>query len=245
MNDKCNIIRDILPLYAEGMVSEDTVSFVEEHLEVCSDCSLEYEKLREFEITTDNNKDEKNHEQETIKVLKKIRKKFIKKFALAIVILCATTIGILATLQVFPVYRVFYHSWDNSFTLNERKMLAYIGTPEDRKIANTVLQQAEMAFSDISGTYEENQEKYGLLGRYAFESHYFGLYFDAVYEQHSLDLWSAHFEEKSGYMWINYSQEAINKNGETVSGSWDIMTLWKLEKDNSGNWIVVDIKEHA
>ncbi|MBQ3501344.1 MAG: zf-HC2 domain-containing protein, partial [Oscillospiraceae bacterium] len=35
MRNECNIIRDILPLYAEKIVSEDTAAFVEEHLEHC------------------------------------------------------------------------------------------------------------------------------------------------------------------------------------------------------------------
>ena len=33
MKNECSIIRDILPLYVENMVSEDTSEFVKEHLE--------------------------------------------------------------------------------------------------------------------------------------------------------------------------------------------------------------------
>ena len=47
MRNDCNIIRDILPLYAENIASEDTVSFVDEHLEHCSECRDELEKLRQ------------------------------------------------------------------------------------------------------------------------------------------------------------------------------------------------------
>ena len=35
MKNECSIIRDILPLYVENMVSEDTSEFVKEHLESC------------------------------------------------------------------------------------------------------------------------------------------------------------------------------------------------------------------
>ena len=40
MKNECSIIRDILPLYVENMVSEDTSEFVKEHLEnsKCSFC---------------------------------------------------------------------------------------------------------------------------------------------------------------------------------------------------------------
>jgi len=42
----CNVIRDILPLYAEDMVCEDTRTLVDEHLESCGDCRNELERLR-------------------------------------------------------------------------------------------------------------------------------------------------------------------------------------------------------
>ncbi len=46
MKHECSIVRDLLPLYAENMVSEDTAAFVEEHLESCPTCRGELEKLR-------------------------------------------------------------------------------------------------------------------------------------------------------------------------------------------------------
>ncbi len=47
MKHECSIVRDILPLYAENMVSEDTAAFVKEHLESCPACRAELEKLRD------------------------------------------------------------------------------------------------------------------------------------------------------------------------------------------------------
>ena len=37
----CNIIKDILPLYVDGVVSDDTKEMVEEHLEYCEECKKE------------------------------------------------------------------------------------------------------------------------------------------------------------------------------------------------------------
>lgn len=42
----CNIIRDILPLYADDAVCEDTRQLVDEHLERCDDCRRELEVMR-------------------------------------------------------------------------------------------------------------------------------------------------------------------------------------------------------
>lgn len=46
MNISCNVIRDILPLYAEDMVSEDTRKLVDEHLCGCDECTRELGKLK-------------------------------------------------------------------------------------------------------------------------------------------------------------------------------------------------------
>ncbi len=46
MNNKCNLIKDILPLYVEDMVSTDTREFVSEHLEHCEKCRAEFERMR-------------------------------------------------------------------------------------------------------------------------------------------------------------------------------------------------------
>lgn len=46
MRNECNIIRDILPLYIDEIVSEDTISFVEEHLEKCAAYRAELESMK-------------------------------------------------------------------------------------------------------------------------------------------------------------------------------------------------------
>lgn len=46
MRNECSVIRDILPLYIDGIISEDTISFVEEHLETCAACRIELERMK-------------------------------------------------------------------------------------------------------------------------------------------------------------------------------------------------------
>ena len=49
MNTKCGIIRDLLPLYVEGVVSEESRQLIEEHLAECADCR-EYLKLLQEDL---------------------------------------------------------------------------------------------------------------------------------------------------------------------------------------------------
>ncbi len=45
MKNECFVVRDLLPLYAEKMLSCETSEFVEEHISCCADCAAEFEKL--------------------------------------------------------------------------------------------------------------------------------------------------------------------------------------------------------
>ena len=44
MKISCSVIRDILPLYVENMVSEDTKEIVEEHIKDCEECKKNLKK---------------------------------------------------------------------------------------------------------------------------------------------------------------------------------------------------------
>ncbi len=46
MRNKCDIIRDLLPLYIDGIASKASREYVEEHLRACDDCRSEYERLK-------------------------------------------------------------------------------------------------------------------------------------------------------------------------------------------------------
>lgn len=53
MNKDCEVIRDLLPLYADDVCSGRSRELIEEHLQECPDCSAMLEKLRTHEIETD------------------------------------------------------------------------------------------------------------------------------------------------------------------------------------------------
>ena len=47
MKTECSIVRDLLPLYAEDLVSAETAQYIREHLEGCAECQAELTRLRE------------------------------------------------------------------------------------------------------------------------------------------------------------------------------------------------------
>ena len=90
MKNECNIIRDILPLYAEDMVSTDTSAFVEEHLTKCAECRAELENLKSESLLSHIPSDKYDTDALPLKTIKKKWKN--KKIALICFTALITTV---------------------------------------------------------------------------------------------------------------------------------------------------------
>jgi hypothetical protein len=242
MNRECRIIRDILPLYLENLVSEETSAFVKEHLETCPECAAELEGMKgQPDIGPLSPETRSALDAEVAKSMKAARKKFRKRAYRTAAVMAAVLLAVCVLLHFFPVYRILdigvkYYSGD------QIAMALSIGSGSDRSEAQAVLRLADQAFSDTRHTRAENEEAYGLLARYATSTDSYG---DAAFNTHSLELWSAHLGQEDGWIWVYYSSETFNHDGSTAHGSWRVPSLWKVEKSETGEWVVVQILEHA
>lgn len=86
MRNECSIVRDLLPLYAENMVSDDTASFVAEHLESCSACREEMSKLEKSKEIADKGKTVTTSYINQAASLKAVKKKLRRKQILTILL---------------------------------------------------------------------------------------------------------------------------------------------------------------
>lgn len=114
MRNECNIIRDILPLYIDEMVSEDTVSFVEEHLEKCAACRTELENMKAPNALEIAASDTQANDEKPLKAFAKkwniICKviSFIMFIIMLISILCAVTVTGSGFLDLSNIARYFF-----------------------------------------------------------------------------------------------------------------------------------------
>ncbi len=186
--------------------------------------------------------DTQNHlEAEALKSMKTIRKRFRKKALRIGAIIAAVIIALVVLIHIFPVYRILSIGPDDYYSGEQIAMALYIGSASDRREAQAVLRLADKAFNDVGSTRAENEAEYGLLARYASCSEY---YANAAYNEHTLELWSAHLDENEGWIWVFYSSETFNHDGSTACGSCRIPSLWRVEKNEAGEWVVVQIYEH-
>ena len=79
MKTECSVVRDLLPLYVEDMVSTETAQYVKSHLAECPECQAELERLKAGEGLTAI---EKNPVEEVAKAkpFKKMMKRMNRQF---------------------------------------------------------------------------------------------------------------------------------------------------------------------
>lgn len=108
----CNVVKDLLPNYADGLVNEKTSQEIEEHLSGCADCKTEYEEIKSplALITDDVNE---------IDYLKKIKRENVTR------IIKYSVISVFAASVIFIIsVFVFYigkpvNSGDFSYSLHK------------------------------------------------------------------------------------------------------------------------------
>lgn len=94
MEISCNIIRDLLPLYAEDLASEDSRKLVDDHLCRCAACTKELADLK---------KPEKVPVEADMAPLNKVRRMIIRRRALSV----AASVLTLLTLAAFVISYLF------------------------------------------------------------------------------------------------------------------------------------------
>ena len=79
MKTECSVVRDLLPLYVEDMVSTETAQYVKSHLAECPECQAELESLKAGEGLTAI---EKNPVEDVAKAkpFKKMMKRMNRQF---------------------------------------------------------------------------------------------------------------------------------------------------------------------
>jgi len=245
MKNECSYVRDVLPLYIENMVREETGVFVREHLENCPECTAEHEALISgSNMDNVGSEIQSDLETEVRKAMKAAHIKIRKRLLCTASIIAGIFMAVCILLHIFPVYRIALigpMAYGDYYSKDQIMKALYIGSPADRREAQAVLRLADKAFHDVQHTRTENEEAYGLLARYATPT---DSYDNPAFTEYTLELWSAHLEDDEGWIWVYHSSETFDHNGASIRGSWRIPSLWKVEKNDSGEWTVVAIREH-
>ena len=86
-NIDCEIIKDLLPLYADNVCSGKSIKIVEEHLVECSECSDELRKIKECPVVPKVDEDLEKAVKNAGKRIKKGKKKTVIETVALVLIL--------------------------------------------------------------------------------------------------------------------------------------------------------------
>ena len=147
----CDIIKDLLPLYIDGVCSSDSIDVIEEHLKECPLCEAEFMNLQNnTDIKPDIDKDIDKAVKNANKKIKKGKKKAVAK-ALSITMAIIVIAGIFAYLIV-PV-KVSYHKYcDEGYLYSQCNLLDIEITNQTKPNING--KHADVYIDDDFGKYK-------------------------------------------------------------------------------------------
>lgn len=94
----CNIVKDLMPLYIDGVVSDETAEKLQEHMEECNGCREEHRELTQNLLLPSN----RNIQEENSKVLKDFKFKLrVKKIMISCTSVIITVLIIVVGYMVF------------------------------------------------------------------------------------------------------------------------------------------------
>ncbi|MFI3284248.1 MAG: zf-HC2 domain-containing protein [Erysipelotrichaceae bacterium] len=84
----CDIVKDLLPLYVDGVVSENTKQFIETHVKECSICQSELELLQRELSKNQENKPLQNKGNFILKIKRRIHRMYALMIMITIALVC-------------------------------------------------------------------------------------------------------------------------------------------------------------
>ncbi len=120
----CNVIGDLLPLYVDGAVSEDTKKLVEEHLAVCEECKKAAEEM-EKELVLPVHETVAAAETSFLQKMKKTWKK--GRIRTAVISVAVTAVVILGSYMAltFPQWVIPYEAENFSVVVEDGQVCVY------------------------------------------------------------------------------------------------------------------------
>lgn len=133
MKLSCNIVKDLLPNYVEGLTSAESKKEIEEHLKSCEKCQKEYEK-QSNSILLNESQVQKNIKE--VDYLKKWKKKYNRKsviffFSGMVVTILIISVFILAYSQQYNLNGVSRYP---NLTIDMTTGAEYIGDSGNYKV---------------------------------------------------------------------------------------------------------------
>ena len=235
MNKKdCDIVKDLLPSYSDGLTSQETNSFIEEHLKKCDECKNMLKNMNK-KIDLDENIDQTKE----VKYLKgfKTRRNLIVVISIILTIcICIGVILIRVPLDTDKFNVEWMYMTSNEQNSGEKTLQIYISTEY-----NNIVVTGESEFCDgekeiniklkggipngLSGGY------YGIYTPINISEETEKIYIEGAWGKKKL-IWSKDMEVMTKENWENwYTEEYVPQKLKDVYG------IYYKDKNGNIQWI--------
>ncbi len=157
--DNCGVVRDLLPLYADGVCSEQSSELVEKHIAHCESCSEELEGY--FYETADEER--KAAEKAAVKKFKrKVEIRAMKKIIISLVLICAVAFGLWNGVWYFTSkapYLEYEKKYEESVVYENGEFINNFNTGTLSDIQFTVRQPHYLENNGVIYVYAPKHEK--------------------------------------------------------------------------------------
>ena len=107
MMTSCDIIKDLLPIYLDGVCSSGSKTAVEEHIGTCKSCNAELQTMQK-EITISNAEQNLKEAETVINLSKRWRNGMTKSLLKGIAITILSLTALLLVLYLFIGFRIVF-----------------------------------------------------------------------------------------------------------------------------------------
>lgn len=121
----CFIVKDLLPLYSEKMLSDETTEYVKEHLEKCTDCMNSLKSLQESSSIDETFECENKDTAGDAVPLKRIKKKIKRNMMITVSAAVVLTVVVIFLAQTLKP-ATFDYGNSEMFSLEDRKEVVQI-----------------------------------------------------------------------------------------------------------------------
>lgn len=233
MNKNCNIVRDLIPLYSDNTVSDESRKFIEEHCRTCDECNRIL-SLSKTEI------DKTAHLDDEINSVWKSIEKQNKKKRIIKVSIAAILVTVLIPLIIIGAN--YMYGADNTDTAKSPYFSDEMLNEFDKGYSQSDQKKLEPLLNDIknvidfNGEYETAKGKFGELAYYSYDRVEGDYTVKAKVELNSAKLYT-----DTGYMWIEYTKDLYTEDGTFWMTTEPVKSrITVINKD--GEWTAVNIQ---
>lgn len=161
MKNECDIVRDLLFSYNDGILSTTSKELVEEHLEKCEECKKILEEIK--------HENEEKCQVKEIDLFKRIKKKINKKNIIILVVSIILVSVVLFNIQV-------YHNYNELASTMEIYLKEDITNQQIENIKNRIIEKSdnieleyiskEKALEKYKNDFEKNEKLLNVYNNY-------------------------------------------------------------------------------